>query len=167
MVIQKMKNLFFALFVISTFSGCLKDSENTFTCTYNECNQKASAAEIEQVQAYLTANNIAATQHCSGLFYVIDNAGTGVAPTVCNTVVVMYEGKLTDGTTFDKSTSPVDFPLSRVIVGFRNGLPLIKTGGKIRLFVPPSLGYGANPPQGSSIPANAILIFDVSLQQVL
>lgn len=162
-----MKNIILALVVIGSFTGCLKQSENTFTCNYNECAAKAPATEIEQVQAYLSANNINATQHCSGLFYVIDNPGTGTAPTVCNTVVVTYEGKLTDGSTFDKSTDPIDFSLSRVIMGFRNGLPLIKPGGRIRLFVPPSLGYGSTPPQGSSIPANAILIFDVNLQQVL
>lgn len=161
-----MKNILLAFLIIGSFTGCLKDSGNTFTCNYNECAAKAPAAEIQQVQAYLSSNNINATQHCSGMFYVIDNAGTGAAPTVCNTVVVTYEGKLTNGNTFDKSTNPVDFPLSNVIVGFRNGLPLIKTGGRIRLFIPPSLGYGSTPPQGSSIPPNAILIFDVNLQQV-
>lgn len=161
-----MKNILFALLVIGAFTGCMKNDENNFRCDYNECNIKAPASEIERVQAYLTANNISATQHCSGLFYVIDNPGTGATPTVCNTVKVNYEGKLTDGTTFDKSTDPVDFPLTNVIVGFRNGVPLIKTGGKIRLFVPPSLGYGSTPPPGSPIPANAILIFDVSLLQV-
>lgn len=160
-----MKNIVFALLFISAFTGCMKGNVNETTCTYNECDVKAPAAEIEQVQAYLTANGINANQHCSGMFYVIDSAGTGVAPTVCNTVVVMYEGKLTDGTTFDKSTDPISFPLTNVIVGFRNGLPLIKTGGRIRLFIPPSLGYGSTP--RSSIPANSILIFDVSLQQVL
>ena len=159
-----MRNLVLALLIIGAFTGCLKGNDNEFTCTYNECNIKAPAAEIDQVQAYLTDNGINATQHCSGLFYVIDNAGSGVAPTVCSTVVVTYEGKLTNGTTFDQSTNPIDFPLSGVIVGFRNGLPLLKTGGRIRLFVPPSLGYGSTPRTG--IPPNSILIFDVSLLQV-
>lgn len=156
-----MKNIILALLVIGSFSGCLKNNENTFRCNYNECSVKAPAAEIEQVQAYLTANNINATQHCSGMFYVIDNPGTGPSPSVCNSVLVNYHGKLTDGSTFDQSTSPTPFQLSGVIRGFQNGLPLIKTGGKIRLFIPPYLGYGSTPRTG--IPANSILIFEVEL----
>ena len=157
-----MKNIILALFVIASFSGCLKNSgQNEFTCNYNECSVKAPAAEIEQLRAYLASNNIMATEHCSGLFYVIDNPGTGNKPTACNSVLVNYEGRLTNGDTFDKSTSPAAFSLTGVIRGFQNGVPLIKTGGKIRLFIPPSLGYGGA--AQTSIPANSILIFDVEL----
>lgn len=157
-----MKNILLALVVIGSLTGCLKNgSQNEFTCNYNECAVKAPAAEIEQVKAYLSANNITATEHCSGLLYVIDDPGTGNKPTACSSVLVNYEGRLTNGNTFDKSTSPVAFSLTGVIKGFQNGVPLVKTGGKIRLFIPPSLGYGSTAQNG--IPANSILIFDVEL----
>ncbi len=156
-----MKNIILALLILAAFSGCLKQDENTITCTYDACGTKAPASEIQQVRDYLTANNITATEHCSGLFYIIDNPGNGASPTVCNSIAFTYEGKLTNGTVFDSATQPVVYGLSQLITGFKNGIPLIKTGGRIRLFVPPSLGYGANP--SGSIPANSILIFDVNL----
>lgn len=155
-----MKNwmLIFALAV--ALSSCLK-GEGGFTCTYNECAFVAPAAEVQAVQDYLTANSLVATKHCSGMYYNIDQQGTGTAPSVCNSVVVTYEGRLTNGSEFDKSTSPVAFNLQGVIPGFRNGLPLVRTGGKITLYVPPSLGYGSQ--QVGNIPPNSILIFKVDL----
>ncbi len=162
-----MKNILLAIFLVSLFTGCLKGNDGTsFTCTYNECGVVAPATEIDAVRSYLSANSITATQHCSGLFYVIDAAGSGTAPTVCSNVAVTYEGRLTNGNTFDKADSPVAFNLSGLITGFKNGIPLIKTGGKIRLYVPPSLGYGPNATPDGRIPGNSILIFDVSLVAV-
>jgi FKBP-type peptidyl-prolyl cis-trans isomerase FkpA len=73
-----------------------------------------------------------------------------------------YIGKLTNGNQFDAGTA--DFGLNQVIRGWTNGIPLIKQGGKIHLYIPPSLGYG-NQAQGP-IPANSILIFDVTLDVV-
>jgi len=51
--------------------------------------------------------------------------------------------------------------LGRVIPGWTEGLQLMKTGAKYRLFIPPQLGYDlhARPP----IPPGALLIFDVEL----
>ncbi len=156
-----MKKVLAAILIIAGFSGCLKGS-NEPVCTYDACGVKAPASEIQAVQAYVTSNGIAATQHCSGLFYTIDLPGTGTTPTVCNTIVMNYEGRLTNGTVFDKTTTtPLTITLSQLITGFKNGLPLIKAGGKITLYVPPSLGYGSS--QAGSIPPNSILIFSVQL----
>ncbi|MEY3433469.1 MAG: hypothetical protein RL131_1405, partial [Bacteroidota bacterium] len=41
------------------------------------------------------------------------------------------------------------------------GLPLINAGGKIKLYLPPSLGYGSR--AVGSIPANSVLIFEITL----
>ncbi|MBL7727693.1 MAG: FKBP-type peptidyl-prolyl cis-trans isomerase, partial [Dinghuibacter sp.] len=37
-------------------------------------------------------------------------------------------------------------------------------GQSIRLYIPPSLGYGSQ--QAGSVPPNSILIFDISLQSI-
>lgn len=149
------------------FTGCVKK----FRCTYDSCGVKAPDAEIQQVRDYLTANGITATQHCSGLFYKIETGGTGKNPEPCSNVAASYVGKLTDGTVFDQSPNPVSFSLQQVIAGWTNGVPLIKEGGKIILYIPPSLGYGSRGVQNANgsyvIPPNAVLIFEVSLAQVL
>lgn len=143
--------------LIAVFAGCGKDK----TCNYDECALKAPSSEIQAVQNYLASQNITnAQQHCSGLFYVIDNIGTGKHPNSCSTVNVQYTGTLTNGNVFDQS-SGISFGLDQVIPGWRNGIPQIKSGGEIHLYIPPSLGYGNQ--QAGSIPPNSILIFDVKL----
>lgn len=164
-----MKNIFLFLTVTllaTTFTGCLKDPE-TPVCEYDPCKFKAPAAEVQALRDYLASNNITATEHCSGLFYVVENEGTGRKPEACGAVVANYKGMLTDGTVFDQSTSPVEFGLTSVIQGWTNGVPLVKEGGRIILYIPPSLGYGAREvrdPNGNvRIPANSNLIFEVDL----
>jgi FKBP-type peptidyl-prolyl cis-trans isomerase FkpA len=155
-----MKKFFLIIVLGSLFTSCLKNENK---CDYNECGTVAPASEINDVQAYLTSNGIAATQHCSGIFYAIDNEGSGSKPNGCSTVSVNYEGKLTNGNVFDKTTAgqPATFSLSSLIAGFRNGAIQIKTGGKIRVYIPPSLGYGSS--QAGTIPPNSILIFTIEL----
>lgn len=63
----------------------------------------------------------------------------------------------------DFGTNPVTFPLANVIRGWTDGIPGMKIGGTRRLLIPADMAYGANPPGGSGIPANADLVFDVEL----
>lgn len=159
-----MKKIFFAWLAIASLTGCLKNNDDDFTCNYNACGLVAPASEQKQVTDYLAANGLTATQHCSGLYYIIEEAGTGATPTVCSQIAFSYTGRLTSGHIFDQAATPIVSPLSQLITGFKNGIPLIKAGGKIRLFVPPSLGYGPN--TVGDIPANSVLIFDVTLAGV-
>jgi FKBP-type peptidyl-prolyl cis-trans isomerase FkpA len=146
-----------------TLTSCVKD--NTSGCQQSLGNPQATTAEIATVQAYLTSQGItSAVQHSSGMFYTIIDAGTGATPGQCNNVSVRYTGKLTNGSIFDQALTPVTFPLSNLITGWRIGIPLIKVGGTVRLFIPPSLGYG-NRAVGS-IPANSVLVFDIDLVAV-
>lgn len=142
--------------------GCLKDGYNTFNCTAKIPEINVPAAEITQVEAYLASKGITnAVKHPAGLYYLIENEGAGSRPTLCTNVAFTYKGQLTDGTVFDQATTPVLFPLGQLITGWQIGIPLVKTGGKIRLFIPPSLGYGSRAIPG--IPANSVLIFDVTV----
>lgn len=168
-----MKKVLLTLSVAALFAGCIKNNEeNTITCTYDECAAKAPAAEIQVVKDYLSSKNITAVEHCSGLFYAIDSVGTGISPTVCSGVAVRYKGMLPSGKGFDSSivtTRP--FALRELVRGWINGLPKIKTGGGIRLYIPPSLGYGAQDVKNNNtgeviIPGNTMLIFEVKLDAV-
>jgi FKBP-type peptidyl-prolyl cis-trans isomerase FkpA len=96
----------------------------------------------------------------------VTSAGADVTPGICSYVTVNYKGTLTNGTVFDstKTNNPASFTLISLIEGWKQGIPLIKKGGKIRLFLPPTLGYGASAVGG--IPGNSILIFDIELLSV-
>lgn len=95
--------------------------------------------------------------------YVIEE-GNGAIPSLASNVFINYHGMLTDGTVFDSSFdrgAPADFSLQQLIRGWQIGLTKVKSGSKIKLVVPPDVGYGA---QGSAtIPPNATLIFDIEL----
>lgn len=86
------------------------------------------------------------------------------------TVTVDYTGAVAaTGVIFQSSKDtgqPVSFPLGQVIAGWSQGIPGMKVGGTRRLLIPAALAYGANPPQGSGIPANADLVFDVTLHSI-
>lgn len=145
------------------FSGCLKDDTQTFTCTANIPKVNVPAGEIAALEAYLAQKGITDAQKSTfGFYYKIEAAGNGLTPTVCSNVTLYYQGKLIDGSTFDQTgASAVTFQLGRLITGWQLGLPLIKPGGKIKLYLPPSLGYGST--ASGPIPANSILIFEISL----
>lgn len=105
------------------------------------------------------------TTTASGLQYKVIKAGepNGAHPTATDVALIQYQGRLTDGTTFDKSERPTPLPLAGVVPGFAEALKLMTKGAKYRVWMPPKLGYGATPPPGAPIPANATLVFDVEL----
>lgn len=94
--------------------------------------------------------------------------GKGKEVKAGDTVSVHYTGAVAaTGVIFQSSkdfgTNPVTFPLANVIRGWTDGIPGMKIGGTRRLLIPADMAYGANPPGGSGIPANADLVFDVEL----
>jgi FKBP-type peptidyl-prolyl cis-trans isomerase len=103
-----------------------------------------------------------------GLRYEIEQPGTGDAPKVTDTVKVNYTGTLIDGTVFDSSErtgKPAEFPLSKMIPGWIEGLPKISKGGKIKLYIPAQLAYGDEGRPG--IPPGATLIFEVEILDIM
>jgi peptidylprolyl isomerase len=103
----------------------------------------------------------------SGLKYYDIQVGTGITPTVGQTVVVNYVGWLENGTQFDSSydrgeTYSFVFGTGQVIDGWDEGLASMKVGGIRQLVIPPALGYG-DTGSGSTIPGGATLIFEVEL----
>lgn len=93
--------------------------------------------------------------------------GAGDAVQAGDTVAVHYTGQLPDGTVFDSfipRNQPFVFTVGggQVIQGWDEGLVGMKEGGKRRLLIPASMGYGPNGIPGK-IPPNSPLIFEVEL----
>jgi FKBP-type peptidyl-prolyl cis-trans isomerase FkpA len=135
------------------------------TLVLSSCLKKDNQPEIDDqiIQNYLKKNNLTATKHPSGLYYIMTQEGTGDSPNISNTVEVKYQGRLTDGTVFDETETDktASFELSGLIYGWQIGITMMKKGGKATLFIPSGLGYGNN--EIGPIPPNSVLIFDIEL----
>jgi FKBP-type peptidyl-prolyl cis-trans isomerase FkpA len=119
--------------------------------------------DIAEIEADLAQKNLTAQSTASGLHYIITEPGSSEHPALQHDVTVRYKGQLLDGTVFDQ-TDPgqsVTFPLSNLITGWQEAIPLLGKGGKGTFWLPSALGYGR---QGTSgIPPNAVLIFEIEL----
>ncbi|MEZ5705470.1 MAG: FKBP-type peptidyl-prolyl cis-trans isomerase [Burkholderiaceae bacterium] len=101
----------------------------------------------------------------SGLVYRAVKEGSGANPSAADTVKVHYKGTFPDGKEFDSSYSrgtPIEFPLSRVIPCWTEGVQRMKVGGKAKLTCPSEIAYGTRG-AGGVIPPNATLVFEVEL----
>ncbi|MFT5149248.1 MAG: FKBP-type peptidyl-prolyl cis-trans isomerase FkpA [Glaciecola sp.] len=124
--------------------------------------------EIDEdiITQYIADNNLSATPTGSGLYYVIDEEGSGDQPNSQSTVKVYYKGYLTNGSVFDESEiNGAELSLNAVINGWQEGIPKFKEGGEGLLLIPSELGYGSS--GNSGIPSNSVLIFEIRLIEVL
>ncbi|MVM31361.1 FKBP-type peptidylprolyl isomerase [Spirosoma sp. HMF4905] len=138
-------------------------SANQAPCESTAVTTKAPDEEIARLKAFIESNRIKATADKRGFYYTIQTPGSGAKPTVCSNVSVNYDGHLTNGTRFD-SGQDISFGLNQLIVGWQEGIPLIAPGGRITLYLPPSLAYGSQ--EQGDIPANSILVFQIDLLSI-
>ena len=150
-----MKNILSALLILTLFISCSKDKDENIDYTAKN--------EVE-IKAYIAKNNLTAQRSNTGLYYVINAAGTGTQPTATSNVTVAYKGYYTNGTVFDQNSTGISFGLNQVIKGWTEGIPYFKTGGNGILLVPAHLAYGSSNYNG--IPGGSVLIFDVKLISV-
>lgn len=106
----------------------------------------------------------------NGLRYLDTSVGTGAEAVHCRGAAVSYVGRLADSarTVFDSTSTGSAFSFivgaRQVIPGFEQGVLGMKVGGKRRVIIPSTLGYGT---QGAgAIPPNSTLVFDVTLLSV-
>ena len=150
-----MKNTLIVLTLI-LFTSCLSDDSDTTTTTFEPQTD-------EDIQAYIAANNLNATKTSSGLYYVIDEVGTGENPISTDNVTVAYKGYFLDGSIFDQSSAAgISFDLQGVIAGWTEGITYFNEGGSGILLIPSNLGYG-DAGIGDLIPGGAVLVFDINL----
>ena len=126
----------------------------------------------EEGEKFLAANaakeGVKTTE--SGLQYQVITEGKGAKPSADSVVRVHYKGTLLDGETFDSSydrNEPAVFSLQQVVPGWQEGITLMPVGSKYRFWLPSELGYGEKGTPGGPIGPNAVLVFEVELQDIV
>lgn len=155
--------LLFALVFIS----CNKNK----SCGFTDSSKTATSYELTALADSLAKYNITANQHPAGVFYTVINPGTGgVVSNLCAQVTASYWGGFFDGKGFDSSATPIPFTLGQTIVGWQKAIPMVKGGGEINIYIPPSLGYqdkNVTDQTGNVIiPANSYLVFKVKVKSI-
>lgn len=151
--------------------------------------EEAALAAIKKTKTDFTqtvASQITTARELpSGLKILSLKEGNGLNPAIGDSVLINYAGWLPNGTLFDTNIqtvaeqygnfaeinqmhrgiftpSPMVYSQdAQLIAGFKEGLMSMKIGDKIRLFIPPHLGYG--PQGGGPIPPNSNLVFDLEM----
>jgi len=136
--------------------------------------QTTNAAATKSTDTKLTGTKLAGFELIANITTLQKQdvtTGSGAEAKAGDTVTVKYVGALAkNGTIFDASSDHgQDFSFKvgggQVIQGWDIGVPGMKVGGKRRLLIPASLGYGSQA-AGASIPANSDLVFDVELVKI-
>ena len=149
--------------VFTLFISCGKDKTETPQLEPEPIDYVAK--NDQEIVDYIAKNKLTATKTESGLYYVINEAGTGAQPTATSNVTVAYKGYFTNGNVFDQSdASGISFGLNQVIKGWTEGIPYFKEGGSGILLIPSSLGYGNN--STGPIPGGSVILFDIKLIKV-
>ncbi|TDW50323.1 FKBP-type peptidyl-prolyl isomerase-like protein [Flavobacterium sp. 270] len=136
------------------------------SCSKNEIDNTDYVAKNEtEITTYIADNKLNAQKTGTGLYYVINEPGTGKQPSANSNVTVAYKGYYTNKSVFDQSNAAgISFNLQRVIKGWTEGIPYFKEGGSGILLVPAHLGYGNDDDKG--IPGGSVLIFEIKLISV-
>ncbi|TAE59129.1 MAG: FKBP-type peptidyl-prolyl cis-trans isomerase [Bacteroidetes bacterium] len=168
---KRMRYLFILSFLALALYSC-QDASDSQSKTTN-----GNAAEADPMPAHSVAPAEAGLQppypiadsskffEVEGVKVYVIEEGTGAFPRPESNVLIHYHGMLLDGTVFDSSVErkqPADFPLGRLIRAWQVALPKVHIGSKVKLVVPPEMGYGAQG-NGDNIPPNSILVFDIEL----
>jgi FKBP-type peptidyl-prolyl cis-trans isomerase len=136
-----------------------------------DVNPTIAVLDDKLIQQYLTVNKITnAQKQASGLYFVPNVTNSAGATTPGKTAMVLYTGKLLDGTVFDASsqhgdTLKVVVGAKKFVPGFEDGIALMHKGDKATLLLPSALAYGANSPSALVEP-NTVLRFDVEVVAV-
>ena len=120
--------------------------------------------EVKLLRKAIADGKTDVTKDTAGIFYKIIDAGNGKPVNVNDTVTVKYQLRIF-GTTeiIDQATDkPATFPLNRLIKAWQIAVPLVKTGGKLKIIIPSGFAYSIRT-RAPKIPPNSILEFDIEV----
>lgn len=136
---------------------------------------KQKSKDDSILAAMISQQKINTVKSPKGVYVEIQNPGQGALIDSGKQVTVNYKGMTLNGKIFDQSydangkpLKPFSFAVGQhaVIEGWDDAIKLFKKGGKGRLFIPSTLGYGSRG-AGAGIKPNENLIFEISIEDVM
>lgn len=118
----------------------------------------------DKIASYVKKNKLEMIKSDSGLYYAIQEKGAGDSIKGDALISAIYTGRLLNGKIFDQQRKPIEMKLQDLILGWREVVFYLNSGGKATIIVPPQLGYGKQ--TMPEIPKNSILIFDIEIVDV-
>ncbi len=141
----------------------------------NEAKNKIlTEKQTKELKEYAAKNKIKYIVSPLGVLVEVQNEGVGIKADNGKHVKLMYKGYLMNGQVFDanmgadaKHTEPIDVAVGmhNTIPGFEDAMKYFGKGGKGRLLIPSTLGYGER--ESPLLPANSNLIFDIEIKDVI
>jgi FKBP-type peptidyl-prolyl cis-trans isomerase len=151
-----MRNLLLILFTGVLLSAC-----NTYS-------EEEKSAFVSEAEDYAKKHHWNYEVLDGGLIVEVLEKGTGTEKIQRGSEIeVSYKGTLTNGQKFDLTEpgKPLQSGLKGLIGGFQLGLLNQVAGTKLRMVVPPHLGYGDD--ALDKIPANSTLVFEITIEKVI
>ena len=155
------------LFAALTFSSCIKDED-----PYADYTQEREDGLIYDWITAMGEKSFDVDTTANGIFYIIDQAGTGDLVTTGDTLQVKYTGYFMDGTIFDASAYYGDGTYTyvhkvanyRMIEGWEEGIEKLSIGSIGIFCIPSAKAYGTA--GYSSIPPYSPLIFEIEVLDI-
>lgn len=156
-----------------TYNGTLQmDMEEAgafYRQYYNIVKPRRTKAESEAFLTRVERENSAVKRSDSGLLYLIEEQGDTIrASKPADKVRILYRATTKEGhefeTTYDDNKAET-FALDQIVKGLSEGVQLVGQGGKIKLWMPATLGYGST--GNRKVGANEALCFEVEVVEVI
>ncbi len=156
------KVLVIAVVSCALLAACFKNLGNG--PTYVSCTPVSASDDEAKIKAFCAADSVDYTKYAvdtNYIYYHYSAAGSGPSATASSVIFFEYKLTLLDGTVIGQSATPIQSAIVNLIPAFQLAAPLFKKGTHIQMVVPSILAYACT--GSSSIPANTILHFDVTI----
>lgn len=149
----------------------IQEAQMFLNMYFQELQKAKDEAKIEEGKNFLLENKSApgVIETESGLQYKILEEGTGASPTEIDSVICHFTAKTMDGKVFQETYTrkiPAEFAVVRNPPGIKEGLQLMKEGGKHVLYIPSNLAYGPRG-YGQMVGPNEVVIYEYELLEVI
>lgn len=131
------------------------------SASYSDSEKQEFDAKIE---TFIKKKGWKMTKTSSGLYMEVVQTGTGEEKaTFTSEVTLNYQGKLLSGKVVDETVpgKPLVSIVNGLIAGFQEALQGQTAGAKLRVIIPPNLGYGDEDLE--KIPPHSVLVFEIEV----